>query len=198
MRCDFYVYVLFRPTGEPCYVGKGCRQRWTSHERRQTYANPHLARIIAAAGGAIPRVKVREGLSDPEAIEIEIALIAAIGRETAGPLVNLTDGGQGKRGRVLSSETKAKISASVKVAWQDPEIAARKSAALRLAYVERPELRDRARTLQTKIYAERPEIKAKISARTTGLRRTSEQKARIFAGCAAGRARKKMELVAGV
>jgi hypothetical protein len=93
----FYVYVLFRPTGEPCYVGKGCRSRFHHHERHTH--NRHLANIIAAAGGSVPKIKVRENLTDAEAIETEVALISAIGRKIrGGPLVNMTDGGDGLSG----------------------------------------------------------------------------------------------------
>lgn len=106
----FYVYILFRPSGVPCYVGKGQGSRWTYHERAGLkHENKHLARIIANAGGSIPRVKIREGLTNDEAIETEMALIAAIGRGSSGPLVNLTDGGDGQTGWNPSAETRAKI-----------------------------------------------------------------------------------------
>lgn len=95
----FYVYVLFRPNGIPCYVGKGKNARWIAHERAGcNHSNKHLARIIVNAGGALPKIKVREGLTEAEAIETEIALIAAIGRGNYGPLVNLTNGGDGISG----------------------------------------------------------------------------------------------------
>lgn len=102
-RCDFYVYILFRPDGRPCYVGKGCNYRWKDHERKAS--NPHLGRIIASAGGVVPKIKLREGLTNSAAIEIELALIAAIGRiKNGGPLVNLTDGGEGVLGFRASPE----------------------------------------------------------------------------------------------
>lgn len=97
MRTDFYVYVIFRTDGRPCYVGKGRGPRWRRTAR--SGRNPHLAAIWKAADGALPVVKVREGLTEDEAFETEIALIAAMGREVnGGPLVNLTDGGEGSSG----------------------------------------------------------------------------------------------------
>jgi hypothetical protein len=108
-----YVYILFRPDGRPCYVGKGIGYRWLEHER-DAY-NPHLARIIAKAGGTIPKVKIREGLTDAEARETEIAFIAAIGRVAhGGPLVNMTDGGDGAAGYKHTPEARKKISESLK------------------------------------------------------------------------------------
>ena len=96
-RSDFYVYVIFRPNGVPCYVGKGRGKRIDRHFR--SAQNPHLASIIAQAGGQLPAVKIRQNLTDKVAKEIEVAFIAAIGREAnGGPLVNLTDGGDGTAG----------------------------------------------------------------------------------------------------
>lgn len=109
LRRDFYVYILFRPNGHPCYVGKGQGDRWLHHERRPS--NRHLKRIIRKAGGTIPRIKVREDLLETEAFETEIALITAIGRKDLGrgPLVNLTGGGEGGG---LALETRFKMSLS--------------------------------------------------------------------------------------
>jgi len=107
-RREFYVYVIFRPNGVPCYVGKGRGSR-LSHHKKRAY-NPHLRRIYAQAGGDLPAVIVRGGLTDPEAIETEIAFIAAIGRErNGGPLVNMTDGGDGISGFKFSAESIEKI-----------------------------------------------------------------------------------------
>lgn len=113
MASDFYVYIYFRPTGVPCYVGKGRRHRWLAHLQRET--NPHLGNIIRANGGDLPRLKVREGLTEAEAVEAEIAFIAAIGREAnGGPLVNLTDGDDGMSGHVQSAATRQKRAAALR------------------------------------------------------------------------------------
>lgn len=107
---QFYVYIIFRPDGRPCYVGKGHGDRWT---RTRGLGNPHLARIITKAGDDLPRVKIRDGLTEAEAFEIERALIKAIGREKdGGPLVNLTDGGEGLFNP--APEVRAKKSAALK------------------------------------------------------------------------------------
>jgi hypothetical protein len=111
MRSDFYVYVYFRPdTGLPCYVGKGRGPRWIAHNKQRS-PNPHLRNIINKYG-EIPCVKTHQGLTEAQAFEIEIALIAAIGRGKKGPLVNLTDGGEGSSGYVPSDSSRAKMSES--------------------------------------------------------------------------------------
>lgn len=104
----YYVYVVFRLDGSPCYVGKGCKRRWLQHQNESH--NPILARIIAKSVQPLPVVKIRTGLTNDEACVIERAFIAAVGRlRNGGTLVNLTDGGEGAHGRVLSAESRAKI-----------------------------------------------------------------------------------------
>lgn len=110
---NFYVYVKFRRDGSPCYVGKGKGQRWRQHDRRTH--NKRLQRILDAAialGCEVPTIKIREGLTEAEALETEIALIRAIGRDRAGPLVNMTDGGEGMSGWKHTEASKRKISAN--------------------------------------------------------------------------------------
>jgi len=106
----FYVYVIFRPTGIPCYVGKGSGNRWMRHAKHSN--NSRLKQIYSKACGELPIVKIRENLTDAEAIETEIAFIAAIGRGKNGPLVNFTNGGDGTSGYSLSTEARAKIGAA--------------------------------------------------------------------------------------
>lgn len=113
-RRDFYVYVIFRPDGTPCYVGKGRRDRWKAHVKRAK--NRHLSAIYANADGNLPAVKIRENLIETDALATEIAVIAAIGRECrGGTLVNQTDGGDGTSGynEPKSASHRAAISAAL-------------------------------------------------------------------------------------
>lgn len=110
MKSDYYVYVLFRETGHPFYVGKGRVARLGDHEREARRLDRHRDRIVrqaVAALGSLPAVKVHVGLTDAEAKSAERALIAAIGREPCGPLVNQTAGGDGVP--ELPAETRARI-----------------------------------------------------------------------------------------
>ena len=79
-------------------------------------SNKHLNNILQKAGGGLPRVKVRERLTEAEAFAVECALIAAIGRSPQGPLANLTDGGEGTSGHKFkaTAETRARMSAAQK------------------------------------------------------------------------------------
>lgn len=124
----FYVYVIFRLDGSPCYVGKGKGNRYRRTPRHSK--NPHLARICRNSGGYLPTVIIRSNLTEPEAFEIERAFIAAISREAhGGPLVNLTDGGEGPSGLSCSAETRLKISVGNKGKKRAPEVGAAISAA---------------------------------------------------------------------
>jgi NUMOD3 motif len=100
----FYVYAFFRPDGTPCYVGKGKGQRLRHDGNR----NQHLMRIIRnakSAGTPIIRMKLAENLTDPQAIQLEKDLIRLVGRvANGGPLVNLTDGGDGASGYRYTDE----------------------------------------------------------------------------------------------
>lgn len=97
-RNDFYVYALFRPEGSVCYIGKGKGSRWRDSGKYVRNNNPHLAGIIKEAGGALPSAIIYRDLTEDQAFKKEIELISSIGRGEYGPLVNLTDGGDGGPG----------------------------------------------------------------------------------------------------
>lgn len=114
IRSDFYVYVLFRETGVPFYVGKGRGRRWDQHAAearagRHGYRQ-HIIRGMQERGIDVPKIKIHEELSEIAAHQYEIALIAAIGRRPHGPLVNQTDGGEGASGFKATPETREKLS----------------------------------------------------------------------------------------
>lgn len=104
---NFGVYGLFRPNGQICYIGKGRKSRPSEHFKNpKKHKNKHLGSIIANAGGFLEVQWLIFGVSEAEALDEEIRLIAKIGRGKSGPLVNLTDGGDGVCGLKHSAETK--------------------------------------------------------------------------------------------
>jgi len=127
-RRDYYVYVIFRPSGEPCYVGKGRGKRWQQHAKKSH--NKRLARIYALADGNLPIWKAQDGLTNEEACKTEIALIAALGRRhnKTGVLVNLTAGGDGTLDYILTPEQIEKGAAQKRGKKQTPEWIARRTA----------------------------------------------------------------------
>ena len=128
-RRDFYVYVIFRPNGVPCYVGKGKKDRW---KRTLRYGkNIHLRRILESTHDRqLPTVIVRSYLTEPEAFQTEIAFIAALGREIhGGVLVNLTDGGEGPSGQIFDPEVIERIVSKNRGRKRSPEVGRAISAA---------------------------------------------------------------------
>ena len=77
-RC-FYVYLISRHDGTPCYVGKGKGNRWRLHAKKSH--NKHLAQSYESAGGELPIRKIVDFVSELEAFELEKFLIAEIGRD---------------------------------------------------------------------------------------------------------------------
>ena len=145
--------------------------------------NRKFLRILINAirsGHEVPIVKLQTGLTNEQALENEKTLIAAIGREAyGGPLVNLTDGGEGIN---PSPITRKKLSVIQKAIWQRPSrrdgaIAALKSryesqeerdktgAASRLAF-SKEEVRERHRASQRIRWAAEGEKEARSAALT--------------------------------
>lgn len=114
MRSDFYVYVLFRHTGEPLYIGKGSNDRIDYHLKRRGKQNQGVRNALDFAetcGTSLPYIKIAENLTEAYAFELEKIFISAIGREAfGGPLVNRTDGGEGESGKIYSAEIIEKFS----------------------------------------------------------------------------------------
>jgi hypothetical protein len=115
----FYVYVHRQAdTGEVFYVGKGQGKRAHSHADR----NRHWHHVVEKHGRTVHMVA--EGLTEEQAIQQEIALIAE--RRSAGTrLVNLTSGGQGLSGHIDTEETRAKKRASALGRRMSPEAIAK-------------------------------------------------------------------------
>lgn len=111
MDNKFYIYFHINPLkNEIFYVGKGCGNRAWRKDRRSDLWNKTVKKY-----GYIINI-VEENLTDQEAIEREMFYIKKIGRLKLkkGPLVNLTDGGEGRLGYKMNDEQKKNISDRVK------------------------------------------------------------------------------------
>ena len=98
-RTDYYVYMYLREDGTPYYVGKGKDDR--AYHKHKRVKPPAKDRIVFPYNN----------LTEKESLEKEMELIAKYGRKDIGTgiLRNLTDGGEGTSGRILSDNTKTKI-----------------------------------------------------------------------------------------
>ncbi len=118
----FYVYALIDPRkgkkGAVFYVGKGMCKNKGSYERNQvhlrdaingTHCNPYLQnkiKKIVKAGLVYGVDFLFSTYNEQECLDKEMFYISLFGRKT---LCNLTDGGDGTSGKILSDESKRRI-----------------------------------------------------------------------------------------
>jgi hypothetical protein len=105
MENNFYVYMYLREDGTPYYVGKG--KEYRAYDKARRIAVPPKNRIKI----------VLENLTNEQACSNEIDFIKFYGRKDQGTgiLRNLTDGGEGAPGRILSEESKRKLSKTLSI-----------------------------------------------------------------------------------
>lgn len=114
----YYTYIYFDPSrdNEPIYVGKGCGARYKSHLKRtdKTLFPNRLNKM--KANGIEPIIRKIHFETEQLALDAEAYLIAQLGRKVSGlgPLLNLTDGGEGSSGYKHTESTLKLISDSVK------------------------------------------------------------------------------------
>lgn len=155
-------YIFRDPkTSKIRYVGKGYLHRPNEHLR--DCSDTRLSRML--------KKRIREGFeicpivipasSDADAIEMEMLLIAMIGREdlNLGPLFNLTDGGDGAANP--SIETRLKMGAASRRASLRPETIAKRRASQLIAQ-NRAETKAKMSATQ-KIVQNDPVLKARIA-----------------------------------
>lgn len=130
---NFYVYIFLDPRKdgefsygehkfkyEPFYVGKGKNNRCENHLREwslkdKTLKNNKIKSLLKLGLKPII-IKLFLNLSEVDSFDKEKEMIKKIGRLdlNTGPLLNMTDGGEGNSGVILTQETKTKISEKLK------------------------------------------------------------------------------------
>lgn len=126
VKWKHYVYVLMRADGTPFYVGKGKGPRLWRHKRSaENGADAHKDRVIRkewSEGRDALYLLDSFHAGEASAFVRESQLIRSIGRLDlgAGPLVNVTDGGDGCPN--ASDDTRARLRANMEQRWQDPEL----------------------------------------------------------------------------
>jgi hypothetical protein len=114
-----YVYFHINPLkNEIFYVGKGTKRPNRINDYNRMYSKrmrSNFWKYTVSKYGFITNIS-DDNLTEKEAHDLEIFYIKKIGRRDLGlgTLVNLTDGGEGMCGYVMSDEVKGKISNSNK------------------------------------------------------------------------------------
>jgi hypothetical protein len=110
---EFYTYLYIDPSrNEPIYVGKGKGKRAKVHlKRKDMHPLTHRLRSMKEKGVTPLIIYLAEGVNEELAHLVETEAISKWGRKDLGqgPLLNLTDGGEGSSGWVMSEATKLKI-----------------------------------------------------------------------------------------
>jgi hypothetical protein len=131
MEHGFYTYIYLDPRKkghycyknvcflyEPIYVGKGRGDRYLRHlsslnRKKNGHFRSKLLKILKSNLNIKDHIlMIGKRLTEQQAFNLEIALIKEIGRADldSGPLVNLTEGGEGSSGCKRSIEFKKKVS----------------------------------------------------------------------------------------
>lgn len=110
----FYCYLYIDPSrnNEPIYVGKGKDKRVKYHLKRKD-KHPFTNRLqLMKRNGVEPIIEfLCKEIDEELAFLVEAEAIAKYGRKDLGkgPLLNLTDGGEGPSGQIFTEETKQKM-----------------------------------------------------------------------------------------
>ena len=98
----YYTYAYLREDRTPYYIGKGKDKRAYKREKNDIKPPKDKSRIIY----------LKQNLTEEQAFRHEVYMIAMFGRKDLGTgiLHNRTNGGDGVSGRILSQESRRKIS----------------------------------------------------------------------------------------
>jgi len=126
MNYYVYVYLDTRKPGnyiydnlifdyEPIYIGKGknnrCKKHLSLRFNMENYFYHKLNKIIME--GFYPEILIiKDNMTEEESFKYEVEIIKKIGKliDNNGTLTNLTDGGEGRSGSIVSLETRKKLS----------------------------------------------------------------------------------------
>jgi len=212
------LYLITSPTGKQ-YVGittLPVNRRMTGHKTAARQGSPYpLHAAIRKYGFDKMVVEILHPSRDIEELHaLEIAAIAE--RNTVAPAgYNLTDGGEGTTGHIVTEEQRLVISARLSKKWKDPEFAAacrERSAEQGRRTMSDPEHIAKIKVGQKAYWTEArraergrltanrqkaawadPEYRAKHSARLIALNKDPEKRAKAAVGVAVARAKQSPE-----
>lgn len=116
---SFYTYGHYTESGRLFYIGKGKGARAYC----KTSRNKYWHNVVKKHGLKVEIFSRWE--SEKEALSHEMFLIKCFRDDLNVVLCNMTDGGEGSSGHVMSEEAKSKISELSLARWQDPAFRAK-------------------------------------------------------------------------
>lgn len=121
---ELLVYGIVDASDRVRYVGltsTGLHARFLGHRRAAKAGELPVNRYLRKHGCDESRFRILEVADDVDHLEhLEIFWIAQM-RELGQADLNLADGGYSRRGSAMTAEAKARIGASAKARWADPE-----------------------------------------------------------------------------
>lgn len=162
MENKFYVYAHYRAdTDEIFYIGKGSGNR--AYEKKKSDGRSEWWHRIVNKYGYTVKL-LHENLSEVEALKKERELIQQYGRKdiSTGPLINLTDGGEG--GLNIGEDTRKKRSISVKKITDDVNYRKELSQRVKLQWDTNPERKKKTSEL-VKARLSSEEVRKELSER---------------------------------
>lgn len=186
---EYYTYVYFDvQRQEPFYVGKGKNARAWDHlksEKRSEFIH-RLRKMIRNSNN--PRISIYAGFDNELSSLVEMELISKYGRKDLGlgPLLNLTDGGEGAAGRKASDAHRANMSKAKKGQKYSEEASKNyRAASIGRTYTAERNAKVSASLMGHSVSDEaRAKIGAKTKARPNGMlgkKQSEETKAKIRA-----------------
>jgi group I intron endonuclease len=167
MSGNFYIYLWRNLTNGKAYVGKGSGSRATHHARPA--ARTTLAKAIQKHGiGCFECRILCTDMSESLAFDIEKQMIQTLNTKSPNGY-NLTDGGEGTSGNVLSEESRALM--RHRAVGRKPKPKSRESierGAAKIRGIPRSEETKTKMSLANKGRKLSPETRAKLSARRRG------------------------------
>ena len=181
---NYYIYELIDPrSGLVFYVGKGKKRdklgrvyrRIKDHLSLQDRSNKFKASIIKKVQGLGLKIRfniIKDNITEQEAFLTEVELIKKYGKriDGTGILVNLTDGGEGTSGKIVSKITKNILSFKAKERYK-------KYGSLTKGYKHSQETRQLMSEIQKELVKTRPNpMKGKHHTEETKKKLSEKQK----------------------
>jgi hypothetical protein len=169
---DYYTYAYLREDGTPYYIGKGRNKRHLQNCGRGCQIPKDRSRILF----------LKQNLTEGEAFKHERYMIFLYGRIDLGTgiLRNKSDGGEGPSNRILTDQTRKRMSDAAKKRFQNPK--EREKYAARRRGKPGPPMHDNTREALIAANTGRPcseETKRKISEANRGKPITPEAKEKM-------------------